>query len=107
MHPPPPGPLGDCLRDWEELQQDFHGIQVSADAGPHWFRAMSIWLWVKGRAAPGRAAGSSGSGVGDPGVAPDGGEAPGPGVPGWTLLSASNECSAAVPLPRAAAATPE
>ncbi|XP_070636175.1 ion channel TACAN isoform X2 [Bos indicus] len=27
MHPPPPGPLGDCLRDWEELQQDFHGIQ--------------------------------------------------------------------------------
>ncbi|KAB1263567.1 Transmembrane protein 120A [Camelus dromedarius] len=27
MHPPPPGPLGDCQRDWEELQQDFHGIQ--------------------------------------------------------------------------------
>uniref|UniRef100_A0A8C2S9Q9 Transmembrane protein 120A n=1 Tax=Capra hircus TaxID=9925 RepID=A0A8C2S9Q9_CAPHI len=27
MHPPPSGPLGDCLRDWEELQQDFHGIQ--------------------------------------------------------------------------------
>uniref|UniRef100_A0A8C6CZB6 Transmembrane protein 120A n=1 Tax=Moschus moschiferus TaxID=68415 RepID=A0A8C6CZB6_MOSMO len=27
MHPPPPGPLGDCLRDWEELQQDFNGIQ--------------------------------------------------------------------------------
>uniref|UniRef100_A0A8C9KSY2 Transmembrane protein 120A n=1 Tax=Panthera tigris altaica TaxID=74533 RepID=A0A8C9KSY2_PANTA len=23
MHPPAPGPLGDCLRDWEELQQDF------------------------------------------------------------------------------------
>lgn len=37
MHPPPPGPLGDCLRDWEELQQDFHGIQVSAKAGCHWF----------------------------------------------------------------------
>ncbi|XP_037670341.1 ion channel TACAN isoform X3 [Choloepus didactylus] len=27
MHPPPPGPLGDCLRDWEDLQQDFQGIQ--------------------------------------------------------------------------------
>ncbi|XP_058536809.1 ion channel TACAN isoform X2 [Ochotona princeps] len=27
MHPPPPGPLGDCLRDWEELQQDFQSIQ--------------------------------------------------------------------------------
>uniref|UniRef100_A0A8C8ZK57 Transmembrane protein 120A n=1 Tax=Prolemur simus TaxID=1328070 RepID=A0A8C8ZK57_PROSS len=27
MHPPPPGPLGDCLRDWEDLQQDFQNIQ--------------------------------------------------------------------------------
>uniref|UniRef100_A0A8D1WC20 Transmembrane protein 120A n=2 Tax=Sus scrofa TaxID=9823 RepID=A0A8D1WC20_PIG len=27
MNPPPPDPLGDCLRDWEELQQDFQGIQ--------------------------------------------------------------------------------
>ncbi|XP_054570831.1 ion channel TACAN isoform X2 [Eptesicus fuscus] len=27
MHPTPPGPLGDCLRDWEELQQDFQSIQ--------------------------------------------------------------------------------
>jgi len=27
MHPPAPGPLGDCLRDWEELQQDFQTIQ--------------------------------------------------------------------------------
>nr|XP_055196687.1 ion channel TACAN [Nyctereutes procyonoides] len=24
---PRPGPLGDCLRDWEELQQDFQSIQ--------------------------------------------------------------------------------
>lgn len=64
MHPPPPGPLGDCLRDWEELQQDFHGIQVSAKAGCHWFRAMSVWLGVKGRVAAGLAAESSGSGWG-------------------------------------------
>ena len=35
MHPPAPGPLGDCLRDWEELQQDFQSIQVSASAGAH------------------------------------------------------------------------
>uniref|UniRef100_A0A671EGJ8 Transmembrane protein 120A n=1 Tax=Rhinolophus ferrumequinum TaxID=59479 RepID=A0A671EGJ8_RHIFE len=27
MHPTPLGPLGDCLRDWEELQQDFQSIQ--------------------------------------------------------------------------------
>ncbi|XP_011831696.1 PREDICTED: transmembrane protein 120A isoform X1 [Mandrillus leucophaeus] len=27
MQPPPPGPLGDCLRDWEDLQQDFQNIQ--------------------------------------------------------------------------------
>ncbi|XP_019502403.1 PREDICTED: transmembrane protein 120A isoform X2 [Hipposideros armiger] len=27
MHHTPPGPLGDCLRDWEELQQDFQSIQ--------------------------------------------------------------------------------
>nr|KAF6442613.1 transmembrane protein 120A [Rousettus aegyptiacus] len=27
MHTTPPGPLGDCLRDWEELQQDFQSIQ--------------------------------------------------------------------------------
>ncbi|XP_062945031.1 ion channel TACAN isoform X2 [Cynocephalus volans] len=27
MQPPPPGPLGDCLRDWEDLQQDFQSIQ--------------------------------------------------------------------------------
>uniref|UniRef100_A0ABI7WFB9 Transmembrane protein 120A n=1 Tax=Felis catus TaxID=9685 RepID=A0ABI7WFB9_FELCA len=27
MHPPAPGPLGDCLRDWEELQQDFQSLQ--------------------------------------------------------------------------------
>ncbi|XP_047570249.1 ion channel TACAN isoform X2 [Lutra lutra] len=27
MHLPAPGPLGDCLRDWEELQQDFQSIQ--------------------------------------------------------------------------------
>ncbi|XP_036165590.1 ion channel TACAN isoform X2 [Myotis myotis] len=27
MPPTPPGPLGDCLRDWEELQQDFQSIQ--------------------------------------------------------------------------------
>ncbi|XP_019573230.1 transmembrane protein 120A isoform X2 [Rhinolophus sinicus] len=27
MHPTPRGPLGDCLRDWEELQQDFQSIQ--------------------------------------------------------------------------------
>uniref|UniRef100_U3FGI2 Transmembrane protein 120A n=1 Tax=Callithrix jacchus TaxID=9483 RepID=U3FGI2_CALJA len=27
MQPPSPGPLGDCLRDWEDLQQDFQNIQ--------------------------------------------------------------------------------
>ncbi|XP_006155701.3 transmembrane protein 120A [Tupaia chinensis] len=27
MQPPPPGPLSDCLRDWEDLQHDFQGIQ--------------------------------------------------------------------------------
>ncbi|KAG8509887.1 Transmembrane protein 120A [Galemys pyrenaicus] len=27
MQHPPPGPLGDCLRDWEELQLDFQSIQ--------------------------------------------------------------------------------
>ncbi|XP_066130615.1 ion channel TACAN isoform X2 [Saccopteryx bilineata] len=27
MHPTLPGPLGDCLRDWEEVQQDFQSIQ--------------------------------------------------------------------------------
>lgn len=36
MHLPAPGPLGDCLRDWEELQQDFQSIQVSAGAGAQW-----------------------------------------------------------------------
>lgn len=36
MHPTPRGPLGDCLRDWEELQQDFQSIQVSAKVGAHW-----------------------------------------------------------------------
>lgn len=81
MNPPPPDPLGDCLRDWEELQQDFQGIQVSADAGAHWSRAMSIWLEVKGQAA-----GTLGSGVGDPGVASKGCGASDPGVPGWNLL---------------------
>lgn len=35
MHTTPPGPLGDCLRDWEELQQDFQSIQVSANTGAH------------------------------------------------------------------------
>lgn len=35
MHPPAPGPLGDCLRDWEELQQEFQSIQVSASGGAH------------------------------------------------------------------------
>lgn len=106
MQPPPPGPLGDCLRDWEELQQDFQSIQVSANAGAHWSPASSVWLEVKGRAAPGQAAGSSGSGVGDPGVVPEGGEAPGPGVAGWTLFSAPNECPVAAPFCRATAATP-
>lgn len=86
MNPPPPDPLGDCLRDWEELQQDFQGIQVSADAGAHWSRAMSIWLEVKGQVAPGQAAGTLGSGVGDPGVASKGCGASDPGVPGWNLL---------------------
>lgn len=51
MPPTPPGPLGDCLRDWEELQQDFQSIQVSANAGVHWLRAMPLWLGVIGRAA--------------------------------------------------------
>nr|7N0L_A Chain A, Ion channel TACAN [Mus musculus]7N0L_B Chain B, Ion channel TACAN [Mus musculus] len=27
MQSPPPDPLGDCLRNWEDLQQDFQGIQ--------------------------------------------------------------------------------
>ncbi|XP_033620775.1 transmembrane protein 120A isoform X3 [Fukomys damarensis] len=27
MQPPTPGPLSDCLRDWEDLQQDFQTIQ--------------------------------------------------------------------------------
>lgn len=45
MHPTPPGPLGDCLRDWEELQRDFQSIQVSAHAG------VPLGSGVKGRAA--------------------------------------------------------
>lgn len=32
MQSPPPDPLGDCLRNWEDLQQDFQGIQVSVPA---------------------------------------------------------------------------
>lgn len=39
MQPPPPGPLGDCVRDWEDLQQDFQNIQVSAAADAPWPRA--------------------------------------------------------------------
>lgn len=62
MHPPAPGPLGDCLRDWEELQQDFQSLQVSASAGVHWPRATSLWLEVKGRASLGQAVGAQGQG---------------------------------------------
>lgn len=58
MQPPPPGPLGDCLRDWEDLQQDFQNIQVSAAADARWPRAAFHWLRGKGRAALGQAAGS-------------------------------------------------
>lgn len=64
MHPTPPGPLGDCLRDWEELQQDFQSIQVSDHAGAHWPRALSLWLGVIGRAAVCLAAGNSGQELG-------------------------------------------
>lgn len=59
----------------------------------------------QGSGSRGSAVGGSGSRVGDPSVAPEGGEAPGPGGPGWTLPSASNECPAAAPIVRAAAAT--
>lgn len=103
MHPTPPGPLGDCLRDWEELQQHFQSIQVSANAGARWPRAMSLWMGVKGRAALCQAAGSLGSG--EPGVVLEGGETPGPGV--WAgLPSASLECPTEAHFARAAAATP-
>ena len=61
----------------------------------------------QGSGSPGSGCGKLGVRVGDPGVAPDGGEALGPGVPGWTLLSASDQCPAVVSLARAAAATPE
>lgn len=66
MPPTPPGPLGDCLRDWEELQQDFQSIQVSTNAGTHWPQAMSLWLGgsrvcqfcIRQRGARGQALGS-------------------------------------------------
>lgn len=82
MHPTPPGPLGDCLRDWEELQQDFQSIQVSDHAGGRPLAPSPVSLagghW-SGRGMSGR--GEQRSGVGDPGVVPEGGEARDPGVP--------------------------
>lgn len=35
MQPPPSDPLGDCLRDWEDLQQDFQSIQVGSTPATH------------------------------------------------------------------------
>lgn len=61
----------------------------------------------QGSGSPGSGCGKLGVRVGDPGVAPDGGEALGPGVPGWTIFSASNQCPAVVSFARAVAATPE
>lgn len=64
-------------------------------------QAMSVWLGVKGRVAAGLAAESSGSGWGTVVLLPTAARAPGPGVPGWTVLSASNQCPAVVSFARA------
>lgn len=108
MRPTSPGPLDDCLRDWEELQQDFQSIQVSGSAGAHWPRAMSLWLGVIGRAAVCLAAGNRGQELGTlasflraamPGVPESRG-------PAWTRPSASCQCPTEAHFARAAAETP-